>query len=123
MTVYALAIGLGFGAGVLLIIAGLRARPVPLADVEALLARTGTSVSATRTTTGPDPTGWRIRAGRAGLAVLGRFGTDVDDLRVKLRLLDKPVETHVWEKLFAASAGFVLPVLVGVVVVVAGVAV
>lgn len=124
MTVYAVAIGLGIGAGVLLIIAGLRPRPVPLTDIDAFLGRTGTSVTATRTrTVEVDPAGWRIRAGRTGLAVLGRFGVDVDGLRVKLLLLDKPVETHVWEKLFAAAAGFVLPVLVGVVVVAADVTV
>lgn len=126
MTVYAIAIGLGVGAGVLLIISGLRPRQASLADLDVLLSRTGTSVTAARTqasTAGVDAGDWRIRAGRAGLRALGRFGVDVDALRTKLRLLDKPVETHVWEKLFAAGAGFVLPVLVGLVVTAGGVAI
>ena len=122
MTVYAIAIGLGVGAGVLLIIAGLRPRPAPLVDLDVVLSRTGTSVTATRTrAVGVDEGDWRVRAGRHGLRALGRFGLDVDALGTKLALLDKPVETHVWEKLFAAGAGFVLPVLVGLVVTAGGV--
>lgn len=126
MTVYAIAVGLGVGAGVLLIVSGLRPRPASLTDIEALLSRTGTSVTAARTQAAAatvDDGEWRIRAGRAGLRALGRFGVDVGELTQKLRLLDKPVETHVWEKLFAAGAGFVLPILVGVVVTVGGVAI
>ncbi|MFP5487668.1 MAG: type II secretion system F family protein [Acidimicrobiia bacterium] len=126
MTAYAIAVGLGIGAGVLLIVSGLRPRPASLTDIEALLSRTGTSVTAARTQAAAaavDDGEWRIRAGRAGLRTLGRFGVDVGELTQKLRLLDKPVETHVWEKLFAAGAGFVLPILVGLVVTAGGVAI
>jgi len=48
---------------------------------------------------------------------------DVDELTVQLRVLDKPLEQHVYEKLLAAAAGFCVPVLMGVGIAMADVAV
>lgn len=104
-------IGAGFGTGALLIVSGLRSRPVSLHDLANSLSRPGTPATDTTPADGAVATDFRLRAGRAGLGALARAGFDVDTLRVRLRILDKPIEQHIYEKLFAGVAGFGLPVL------------
>jgi len=53
------------------------------------------------------------RLGRSGLRVMASFGLgDSTALTEQLRVLDKPIERHAYEKLLGATAGFALPLLV-----------
>ena len=121
-SVLAIVLGLSFGTGLVLIGSGLRARPTPLRDLDALLARPGVSFNAggaSASSTGD----LRARIGRAGAGIVARVGVDVDQLATRLRILDKSIDQHVYEKLFAASAGFGLPIVASLVIVAADVAV
>lgn len=122
--VIAIMVGLSAGAGLLLVASGLRRRPTPLVEFDAILARAGVPVTASQR---PAPAGTaesvRARLGRSGARWLARVGVDVDELAVQLRVLDKPLEQHVYEKLLAAAAGFCVPVLMGVGIAMADVAV
>lgn len=120
--VLAIVLGLSFGTGLVLVGSGLRARPTPLRDLDALLARPGIPVNAGRASASPSDD-LRARIGRAGAGIVTRVGVDVDQLATRLRILDKPIEQHVYEKLFAASAGFGLPIVASLVIVAADVAV
>jgi tight adherence protein C len=122
--VIAIVIGLSAGAGLLLVASGLRPRPTPLVDFDAILARAGVSVAASqRPTQAAAAAGVRARLGRSGVHWLARLRVDVDELGVQLRVLDKALEQHVYEKLLAAAAGFCVPVLMGVGIALADVAV
>ncbi|MDE0804235.1 MAG: hypothetical protein OSA99_13055, partial [Acidimicrobiales bacterium] len=123
--VLAVVVGLGFGGGLLLVAAGLRPRPTPLGEVNRMLGRAGVSAAASKAITAP-PTATsdlRGRIGRAGAASVARLGVDIDALTSRLRVLDKSLEQHVYEKLFAAAAGFTLPVVMAIVILAAGVSV
>lgn len=123
--IVAVIVGLGFGSGFLLVVSGLRPRPTPLGDLDRILSRSGTSVATTavRNDTDRHRDDVRSRVGQAGTGLIARLGVDVDALSVRLRVLDKSLEEHVYEKLFAAVAGFVLPVVMALVVIAADVSV
>ncbi|MDY7106815.1 MAG: type II secretion system F family protein [Actinomycetota bacterium] len=119
------ALGAGAGAGLLLIIRGLRPRTVSLDRVAAALDRPGTSIAALRAGELDEPAlaGVRATIGAAGLAVMRLAGmADRPKLTEALRVLDRPIERHAYEKLLAAGAGFSFPVLVAAVLAIYGVA-
>lgn len=123
--ILAVVLGLSFGAGLVLVASGLRPRPTPLRQLDVGLARSGTSVAAgvARSDLDRRHRDLRSRIGSVGADVIARLGVDVGQLRIGLRVLDKPVEQHVYEKLFAATAGFGIPVVASFVIVAAGVSV
>ena len=118
--------GAGIGAGILLVMRALQPRPVPLARVAAMLDRPGTSVTAARTEQagGVGLTEPQRRLGQLGIAIMGTLGVaDRPLLADQLRVLDKPLERHAYEKVLAATAGFVLSIVTPTAVTAAGVAV
>jgi len=103
----------GFGAaagfGVWLLVRALLARPVPLDELGALLERRGRSVV-------DEPRvselGVRARMGAVGVRLVEAVGfVDVASLEAKLRVLDKTLASHCYEKLLGAVAGFLVPTL------------
>jgi tight adherence protein C len=110
----AMVLSAGLGAGVLVLYRALRPTPRPLAatiaDLRAPPPLDG--ADAPVSTPGDALAGWQARLARIGLQVLGSFGViDSSVLRDQLRILDKPIERHAYEKLFGAVAGFLLPTL------------
>ena len=103
-----------------------RSRTAELATVSSNLAGRGVAIS----TAGQDPdprrskplTGFQGLLGRAGVRILEAVGfTDVGRLNDKLRVLDRTVEQHAYEKLLAGGVGFVLPIFAGFLLTVGGV--
>ena len=123
--ILAIVVGLSFGTGLVLVASGLRTRPTPLRELDAVLGRPGASVAAgAAPSVLASPHGdLRARIGRKGSGVVTKLGMDVGKLSARLRILDKPVEQHVYEKLFAATAGFGLPIAASIVILAAGVSV
>ncbi|MEZ5278960.1 MAG: type II secretion system F family protein [Acidimicrobiales bacterium] len=115
MTVLVLAmLGAGIGIGLLLVINGLQLRPVPLDQIATTLDRPGVSVAALRSgeLDEPDLTGIQSSLGAAGLGVMRMLGMAERPKTIEaLRVLDKTIERHAYEKLLAASAGFALPIV------------
>lgn len=122
-------IGGTIGLGLFVLIrAFTRSAQVPLADL-----RAGSSAFRPRlaTAAGADP--GRAPQAEAGIrGLLGRFGvTIMEALRVgdpvrlndQLRVLDRTIEQHAYEKMLGSLAGFVLPILLGVVLAAGGVGV
>lgn len=110
-------LGAGIGLGFILIGRGLQVRPVPLDAQLAALDRTGISIAARDAglidTNRTD--GLRGTFGRLGLAMMGSLGVaNRDKVAEQLRVLDKAIERHAYEKLVAAVAGFSLPLIGGV---------
>jgi Flp pilus assembly protein TadB len=118
-------LGGGMGCGLFVVIrAFFKDRTVPLPALRAAVASTGVSASETEVsgTPRPDLGPAQIWLARIGGGLLGSGGlTDVDRLRNQLRVLDKSVERHSYEKMLGAVAGFCLPVAVGAVLVAGGV--
>jgi len=107
---FAAFIGAGLGAGVLIFIRGLKPRPTPLSIAIGALDRPGLSMGAR--TNAPPEVGLAHRIGRSGARVMASLGlADSEALAEQLRVLDKPVERHAYEKLLGATAGFALPLL------------
>ena len=120
MTIFAVAAaGAAFGAAVYLAARAIRPRPVPLAQALADLERPRH--------TGPPPTAETQvthRLGQAAVRVLETTGlVDMGRLSGRLRTLGKPVETHAYEKLVGALAGFTIPIIFALTVGAAGVTV
>jgi Flp pilus assembly protein TadB len=119
--------GAGVGSGVFVVIRSLiRDRTVPLSALGVLLSSSGTPVSELDA----DPGGRRPGELSAVQAWLGRLGArlldstgvgDTGRLRDQLRVLDRSLERHCYEKVLGAVAGFSLPVITGVVLVAGGV--
>lgn len=104
---FAALIGAGLGAGWLLIIRAFRPRPLPLSVAIRALEYPGRPIS---TPLERDRGDLRQRLGRSGARVMAAFGlADSGALAEQLRVLDKPIECHAYEKLLAAAAGFALP--------------
>lgn len=103
--------GAGIGAGLWLIVRGIRPRPIPLARQLAALDRPGTSIAATQQQEGEARlTGARRALAHAGLGVMGLLGlADKPKLADQLRVLNKPLARHAYEKCLAALAGIALP--------------
>jgi tight adherence protein C len=105
--------GVGIGAGVLLIVRAFQPRPIALHRLAAILDRPGVAVSAIGV--GDDGADslrgvWSLMA-RGGLTVMSTLGlADRPKLREQLRVLDKSIERHAYEKALGAVAGFALPV-------------
>lgn len=107
---FAAVIGAGLGTGCLLIMRALRPRATPLPIAIRALEQPGRPLSAPRPASNPD---LRQRLGRTSARGLAAFGlADSGVLAEQLRVLDKPIERHAYEKLLAATAGFALPMLV-----------
>ncbi len=110
--VMAMAASAGVGFGVFVILRGLRRRPVELAAaVETLNARswmrTGDFVRE------PDAglSGYQRFLSRPGLRLLEGLGlADRGLLQQQLRILDKSLERHAYEKMFAGIVGLLLPI-------------
>ena len=120
--------GVGIGAGLLLAVRAMRPRPIALARVVAALDRPGVPVAAAASASDRGPsrgevTGLSGWIGRAGVTVMRMVGVAERPLLVdRLRVLDKPLERHAFEKVLAGTAGFVLPLVAVVAMNVAGVA-
>ena len=115
-------LGAGIGGGVWLVAAGLRPRPIPLAVRIDAIDRPGRSVAESAVTV--LETDRRSNIGRAAVRILGAVGIgDNQILNERLRILDKSIERHAYEKLLAGVAGFALPLFAGIVLSVAGVGV
>ena len=107
-------LGAGIGAGLLLILRGLQPRPVPLDRTALALDRHGISIAALRSgdLDEPELIGAKALLGSIGLTLMRLIGVaDRPKLTEALRVLDRSIERHAYEKLLAAAAGFILPVL------------
>jgi Flp pilus assembly protein TadB len=109
------------GAGVLLVLRGLRPRTVGLDTSLAALDRPGVSVANLAATERPDLTPPQRLLATGGLNLMTLSGmTGKAKLIDQLRVLDKPIERHAYEKLLAATAGFAFPLMVTVALAAAG---
>ncbi len=124
-TLTAMLLSAGLGAGIWIIIRALRPRPVPLAVVVRSTQRPGTAITAAPL----DDTDWlstplHQHLGRIGTRLMTLLGVGQSEaLTEQLRILDKPIERHAYEKLLGATAGFLLPSLLFAVMAVGGVSV
>ena len=108
----ALLLSTGLGCGVALCLRAIRPRPTPLAVTVAALdgppRRIGTAAVG-----GPTDAKWQRSLSRAGMRLVDAFGIGKQaQLRNQLRILDKPIERHAYEKILGAIAGLLLPNLV-----------
>lgn len=113
-------LGCGIATGLLIVARAVQAKPTPLAATIARLDRPGNLNHV-----GNDAlalTGWQRNFGRIGIRTIEAIGfIDAGVLREQLRVLDKTLERHAYEKIFGAVAGFMLPVMIMVVAAAAGV--
>ena len=115
-------LGAGVGLGAWMALRSLQPRPIPLSQVTVILDGPGVAVG----TTADDA---QLAAGQSLLASIGSTlmqaigQADKPSLAEQLRVLDKTMERHAYEKMLGATAGFALPVLAGVVMLTGGVAV
>lgn len=123
MTAIATALlGAGVGVGGWMLLRAFQPRPLPLNQVAAILGRQGIPVNAA-----PDE-GEQLSGGQSMLAQVGTSLMRILGLSEKptlldqLRVLDKTMERHAYEKMLAGTAGFALPVLMGMVLLAGGVA-
>ncbi|MDW3220931.1 MAG: type II secretion system F family protein [Acidimicrobiales bacterium] len=108
------ALGAGIGVGLLLVVRGLQPHPAPLDRVTVHLDRPGVSIATLRSgeLDEPELSGIQAALGAGGLALMRMVGmAERPKLTEALRVLDKSVERHAYEKLLAAGAGFALPVV------------
>jgi len=124
MTAFVMAfLGGGVGVGLWVVVRSFQPRPVPLGQVAAMLDRQGTSINTVRVDEADLSDGQSLLA-RLGVAIMGSLGIDSRPKLVdQLRILDKSMERHAYEKMLAATAGFALPVLTGGVLLSGGVSV
>jgi Flp pilus assembly protein TadB len=118
--------GAGVGAGLLIIVRAFQPRPVTLEASHAALDRTGVSVAALADPHDDTPgvTGLRRLFSVGGLHLMRIAGVaDRPRLLDQLRVLDKPLERHAYEKLLAATAGFGFVTLTGAALGIVGTAV
>ena len=125
--ILALSVGAGFGFGVFLIIRALTPRPVPLTQLIANLERPGVPYPQATDTIGGGlgtAAGWRRTLGGFGIRLLDSVGfVDTGTLQDQLRILDKTMERHAYEKVLGAAVGFGIPVSMMLTLTIAGVAV
>jgi Flp pilus assembly protein TadB len=123
---------LGGGAGFGLCLIGYaltRDRSIGLDELRELTGGRGTPLSLT----GWDPAaraqhlapgGLRGTIGKLGARYIGSVGfTDLDRLDEQLRVLDRSLERHAYEKILAAVAGFAVPILASVAMAAGGVSI
>ena len=114
--------GAGIGAGLLVIVRALQPRPTPLTDIAATLDKPGSPINTP--VEPPDLNGAKRRLGDRGLTLMRAFRVgDKDKLTEQLRVLDKPIQRHAYEKMLAGSAGAMIPIAVVIVLAAGGVAV
>ena len=123
----AVLLGGGVGFGFVMVMRALESRPVPLADIVATLERPGLNLVDLAKTDPADyqvMTSWQRRLGRFGIRLIESLGfIDGGVLKEQLRVLDKSIERHAYEKVFGAVVGFMLPVVMMLVIALAGVTV
>ncbi len=103
----AVAIASGIGFGFFIILRGLRRKPVNLA-VAAAPSRYRSALGEQRVQA--ELSGLQRQLSDFGLRGLEVFGAKGrSELEEKLRVLDKTVEQHAYEKMLAATAGFLFP--------------
>lgn len=109
----AMLIGGGIGAGLWIVVRAFQPRPIPLAIAIRSTQQPGTPLTAPPTESGEWlARSWHVRLGRAGTRFLSLLGLGESEvLSEQLRILNKPIERHAFEKLLGATAGFLLPVL------------
>lgn len=119
------ALGAGFGGGILLVARGLRPRPVSLTRQLAALDRPGVSIAAAKHDAGAGSlSGVQGVLARIGVAAMELLGVAArPKLTEQLRVLNKPLQRHAYEKSLAAAAGAMLPLFTVAAMTVAGVAV
>ena len=112
-TFIAMLLSAGVGTGVWLIVRALQPRPTPLAVTIRATQEPGRSANATPFDDGQWVSSpWHQRLGRLGTRFMALVGLgESETLLEQLRILDKPVERHAYEKLFGATAGLLLPTL------------
>lgn len=116
----ALLISSGMGCGVALCLRALRPRPTPLAISIAALDGPARRVGATAQSV-PAAAPWQRTLSRTGIRLVDAFGIgNRAQLRQQLRILDKPIERHAYEKVLGAIVGFLLPNLVAAATALAG---
>lgn len=101
----------GLGAGLVIALRGLRRRPLELGEAVQSL-RQGQRPAVATLVRRPDETlsVTQRYLSRPGLRLLERFGlADGGLLEEQLRILDKTLERHAYEKMFAGLVGFLLP--------------
>lgn len=108
-----LAAGLGFSLFV--VVRALRPRPVDLVSaVQTLQDPQRAAIASLVRAPDNDLTRFQRYLSRPGLRLLESFGlSDQGLLESQLRVLDKSLERHAYEKMFAGLAGTLLPLLVG----------
>ncbi len=112
-------LGAGIGLGLLLIARAFRGQQTSLGDLSKTLGATGRSIA-----TAPDESesDGAARSSSWAAQMIRSFGLgDIDLLESRLRVLDKSVEQHAFEKLIAAVAGLCLPILLAVLLLAMGV--
>lgn len=115
-------LGAGIGVGVWVLARALQPRPLPLSNLAAILDRQGVAVNATPDDD-DDLAGPQSLLANMGTTVMRSLGlTEKPALVDQLRVLDKSMERHAYEKMLAATAGFALPVVFGAVLLAGGVA-
>lgn len=104
----------GVGLGICLLARTFHPRPIPIGTAIRATQRPGRAFDATAIESFEQPPNHlQRRLGRAGsrlMALLGLGESEV--LREQLRILDKPIEQHGYEKLLGAIVGMALPLLV-----------
>lgn len=123
----AVILGAGIGLGFVMLASAARSKPTPLAEVVARLDRLQPSIAelakAPAVGYGELAT-WQQRLGRLGIRSIESLGfIDVGILRERLRILDKSMERHAYEKVFAAVVAFAIPVVMLVALQLAGISV
>lgn len=114
--------GAGVGLGLFIILRSFQTRPVPLADLAGILDSVGRPVNAP--VEEPTLTKSQTSLGAGGLALMTLIGrSNSDRLADQLRVLDKPMERHAYEKMLGAAAGFGIPTVTALVLAAGGTAV
>ncbi len=121
-SVVMLLLGAGVGLGLWMSLRSWQPRPVPLEQVSVILDRQGVPIGTT--VDEAQLAGGQSLLASAGANLMRAIGqADKPSLAEQLRVLDKSMERHAYEKMLGATAGFALPVLTGAVMLAGGVAV
>lgn len=114
-TMIVMLLGAGVGSGVLLIIRAIQPRPTPLLVTLRAVREPGRGMGTGVPRAEAD--GWlssplHRRVARLATRLMASVGFgESEALKEQLRVLDKPIERHAYEKLFGATVGFLLPIL------------
>ena len=108
-------LGCGIAVGLLIVVRALQAKPIPLTTTISRLERPGVNLAELAKAPVDDyqvMTSWQRSLGRWGIRAIESMGfVDAGVLREQLRVLDKTLERHAYEKIFGAVVGFMLPIL------------